>query len=1561
MGNHNALRSPAAALAVGATLCIVLGLALSSPGHTDDRDLLRFSSSKPYLFILLDTSSSMNLAIGAGDKPVLGGGDNPNSRIYAAKQALYNVFVNVDDVNFGFANFNQDRAHVVAKHLVYYNPNPLPAAASWPIAFPAQDANGITQFVDKLNLAGRDTDPPIGVLDDVDGLADTVVLDQQGDALTFGPMFDQNGNGNIEANETTPPGNSCLSPLPLGSLGDVDRLRLESFPLANTASNLKIATLWISTTSPARKWRLQVGVPALKADGSTPNAALGEDNLTVKFVLHQVTSCGPPETFGPPFEYQPNMRLDSRFNQTVMVDGIPAGAGGGGNSPNEAIPNLWPSFSDALASAACDSAKPFSGKGWEGNYDSLDLPPAGTADGTPPSDSALATGFPKDDDRFCFNPNNPSTCIEIKPMRHTTYSNLGRPIDSGDVLPFDWSNPQKTQFLQRLAPNYAVDTPVDFGVGSFLRDSASVPGLLEPRLSSRAPIMAVGNTPLGKAILDFRCWYLGTNGQSGNKCSAAAASAAGWAEVACTYDAEYGCRRPYLILISDGDDNCPGENPAADTAAMNSHSGIKTWAINLGDPKNCQAGSPLKSTTQNGKGECVNVSNPEQLLTTIQDILGRIREEARTFASAAVPSVQAIAKQALYLTDFTPLNNNSRWPGHVNAFLKPLPTLNGKPDTSKKCSATITEGCFVWDAGEVLVKTQTQRNVFYTQQSKPGLWVPNRTVLAPTTPGVTPDSQRYDLWRAFGLIAPDTVTGSLTTAQETIAETEANEVINITLAPEDRVGTCDPTKELCRYKLGDIFHSDPLVFGSFIQTTYQRIDAGSQFNQGTVSCSANGETDGSGGDNANFDRGYRCFLARQAVRRQIVYVGSNDGMLHAFNAGQFRDATGRYDNGTGHELFAFMPRSVMKTVDVVAEGSVHHFTVDGPIHAGDVFIDPVDDGDGAAFPVPAERRWRTVAVAGLREGGRGYYALDVTQPDKVTGTAGGPRALGDEAKPGGPYKPDYATEGANRLPSCINNYTENECGPVPYGSALWEFTDNTDNQVFPTGVAAPTLPYAMDEDGNSLPDLAYSWSQPDFARVQICGKSGAGAKCTITDDPDSATDIEERYVVFFGGGLDVAHKGYDPRTAAATDPDGPGPRPSTYDIQGNWIYMVDVETGAVLYKRQLCSPYRSNAAGNPGNPCVPAGSVPSAMAVVDTDLNGYVDRLYVGSTGGYMFRVDLQVFTDDGSGTKKEIVVPALEDLTTNALDGNGNPTAVTIKRIPETDSTGNPLWVPKVIFDANHDLNADALLPRPMYFAPAVLIYQDAGGYALAFGTGDREDLWNRTAQPGRFYLFIDDTDEASQGAPALVCPSLNAGAICPRTENDFKTIALTDGAVRDNFLLSRPKGSRGWYLVLNANQRVITDTFSFSGLTFFSIYQPQVALTDSDGNPLSNTGGCGDKKYESNTTASCAKTGVSSLFLIATTNANGLLPGGLRTKDVSSFVTNPFTQLSTGNTGNGGSGGPVPTPAPIPPGVFELFPKTCHFGNARIDIATIAADTSLQSLGSVPVCLTGHSWKEF
>ena len=53
--------------------------AISSIGQVsaDDRDLLKFRAAKPYLFILLDSSGSMNLQIGADDLPAEGHGDDP--------------------------------------------------------------------------------------------------------------------------------------------------------------------------------------------------------------------------------------------------------------------------------------------------------------------------------------------------------------------------------------------------------------------------------------------------------------------------------------------------------------------------------------------------------------------------------------------------------------------------------------------------------------------------------------------------------------------------------------------------------------------------------------------------------------------------------------------------------------------------------------------------------------------------------------------------------------------------------------------------------------------------------------------------------------------------------------------------------------------------------------------------------------------------------------------------------------------------------------------------------------------------------------------------------------------------------------------------------------------------------------------------------------------------------------------------------------------------------------------------------------------------------------------
>lgn len=104
------------------------------------------------------------------------------------------------------------------------------------------------------------------------------------------------------------------------------------------------------------------------------------------------------------------------------------------------------------------------------------------------------------------------------------------------------------------------------------------------------------------------------------------------------------------------------------------------------------------------------------------------------------------------------------------------------------------------------------------------------------------------------------------------------------------------------------------------------------------------------------DPGYSVFKADNAARQATVYVAANDGMLHALNG------------ATGQETWAYMPRIILPALYKLADSNYannHQFYVDGSPESGDVYING---------------QWRTILVAGLNKGGRGYYALDITNP-----------------------------------------------------------------------------------------------------------------------------------------------------------------------------------------------------------------------------------------------------------------------------------------------------------------------------------------------------------------------------------------------------------------------------------------------------------------------------------------------------------------------------------------------------------------------------------------------------
>ena len=160
------------------------------------------------------------------------------------------------------------------------------------------------------------------------------------------------------------------------------------------------------------------------------------------------------------------------------------------------------------------------------------------------------------------------------------------------------------------------------------------------------------------------------------------------------------------------------------------------------------------------------------------------------------------------------------------------------------------------------------------------------------------------------------------------------------------------------WRLGDIVHSTPVVVG-----------APNEFH-------ATPE--------------YQTFADNHANRDKVVYVGANDGMLHAFSA------------VSGEELWAFVPESALPWFEVMADSFYcHRYTVDQTMSVRDMQLDGI---------------WRTVLVGGEREGGPGIFALDVTDPYN-------PEVIGQTTTPDGSPFPSQATliEVGNRAVAVVGS------------------------------------------------------------------------------------------------------------------------------------------------------------------------------------------------------------------------------------------------------------------------------------------------------------------------------------------------------------------------------------------------------------------------------------------------------------------------------------------------------------------------------------------------------------
>ena len=154
---------------------------------------------------------------------------------------------------------------------------------------------------------------------------------------------------------------------------------------------------------------------------------------------------------------------------------------------------------------------------------------------------------------------------------------------------------------------------------------------------------------------------------------------------------------------------------------MHSHTGIKTWALNVGDPKGCQSGGRSALDDPNRQGRVRQRQHAGRAPRGHpEDILGLIREEARTSPPPPCPRSRRWPIRPIFLPTFTPLNNNSRWAGHLNSFLKPCRSTRTAIPTSARAPARRCQaGCFLWDAGTVMASRSPTRHDPSTSRHEP--------------------------------------------------------------------------------------------------------------------------------------------------------------------------------------------------------------------------------------------------------------------------------------------------------------------------------------------------------------------------------------------------------------------------------------------------------------------------------------------------------------------------------------------------------------------------------------------------------------------------------------------------------------------------------------------------------------------------------------------------------------------------------------------------------------------------------------------------------------------------
>lgn len=534
------------------------------------------------------------------------------------------------------------------------------------------------------------------------------------------------------------------------------------------------------------------------------------------------------------------------------------------------------------------------------------------------------------------------------------------------------------------------------------------------------------------------------------------------------------------------------------------------------------ANQMLEDAAAYGKGIYYKANNAAQLTSALQNAITDIQGKTSTAAAVAVNSRSLNTNTRVYQGLFI----SGEWSGDLKSFAIDATTGN--------------VGAQVWSA-----KTQLAAQHWDTGTNSRQIVTRNDTRGIPFR------------WNTSG---SQTLTASQQTVLNTNPATNALDALG-----QDRLNYLrgDPSKEQSeaggifrdrgpsgkKFQLGDIVNSSPFFVGKpgFLPNGLAPVP-------------------------------HTTFRSAHVNRPDMIYVGGNDGMLHGFHA------------ETGNEEIAYIPTAIFndpitnspKLNQLTLPGYSHRFFVDGSPVVNDVFGIFSNTGSPCSTTVGATTTtgcWRTILASGLGGGGKGIFALDVTDPE-------------------GKVVPGLA-------------FNESNASSI----ALWEFND-------PSSVAGITVTAA---------GSGYTSSPA----ISITGGGGSGAAATANISGGKITSVT---VTAGGSGYTspptITFSGGGGTGSSATTSLAPGPdmgytfsQPSIAKMNdGSWavifgngynstnerpvLYIVNAVTGALIRKIVLDS-------------TMAASNGLSTPALVDQNGDFVVDHIFAGDLQGNMWKIDV--------------------------------------------------------------------------------------------------------------------------------------------------------------------------------------------------------------------------------------------------------------------------------------------------------------------------------------------------